>query len=40
MPTSWGNLNLYNMRISNKKDIPIPPQTALYKKDFSLKLIL
>jgi len=37
MPTSWGNLNLYNMRISNKKDIPIPPQTVLYKKDFSFK---
>ena len=37
MPTSWGNLNLYNMRISNKKDIPIPPQTASHKKDFSSK---
>ena len=40
MPTSWGNLNLYNMRISNKKDIPIPPPIALfnsiiYKKNFS-----
>ena len=40
MPGSWANLNLYNMRISNKKDIPIPPPITLfnsiiYKKDFS-----
>ena len=40
MPASWANLNLYNMRISNKNDIPMPPPIPLfnniiYKKDFS-----
>ena len=39
IPASWANLNLYNMRISNKSEIPIPPpfqtfNNLMYKKDF------
>ena len=39
LPPSWGNLNLYNMRISNKSEIPIPPpfptfNNLMYQKDF------
>ena len=38
-PASWANLNLYNMRISNQSEIPIPPPFAvfnslIYKKDY------
>ena len=40
IPASWANLNLYNMRISNKSEIPIPPPFAfnnlIYKNDFQL----
>ena len=40
IPQSWANLNLYNMRINNKSEIPIPPpfpvyNNLMYKKDFS-----
>ena len=40
IPASWANLNLYNMRISNKSEIPIPPSftaftNLIYKKDFN-----
>ena len=41
IPASWANLNLYNMRISNKSEIPIPPpftfNNLIYKNDFQSK---
>ena len=40
IPPSWVNLNLYNMRISNKNENPIPSTfpvfaNLMYKKDFN-----
>ena len=37
IPPSWANLNLYNMRISNKSEIPIPPSFTSFANLFYKK---
>ena len=39
IPPSWANLNLYNMRISNKSEIPIPPSFTSFANLFYKKKI-